>query len=112
MVDNAEDDLEKVFENEEMEEQLEKIIDRKVEERLKERTENNKIEDNQERISRRSFLRKLGTGAIGLGALSLLPSSAMNIKSSDGLEVWDSNTKSMTAPTGQSSTTSMQYPTL
>ena len=75
-------------------EELEELIDRRVEKRVQEeldKRENNETNSEQDTenqdnsISRRNFLKKLGAGAIGLGALSLSPASALNIRS-DNLE--------------------------
>jgi len=44
---------------------------------------------NEKKISRRDFLKKLGAGALGLGALSLSPTSALDIKDKYGLQVYD-----------------------
>ena len=41
------------------------------------------------KVSRRNFLKKLGLGTITLGALTLNPVSALNIKDSNGLQVFD-----------------------
>lgn len=53
----------------------------------------NSEEQEDEQVSRRDFLKKLGAGAAGIGALSLPGVSAFDIKSSDGLEVFESGTK-------------------
>lgn len=91
-----EDKIKDIFEDEEKAEKLSKIIkdevDRRVEERIDDRNDDSNKET--EDISRRSFLKKLGAGAAGLGMASLIPgASAYDIRSSDGLEVFDSNGK-------------------
>jgi len=77
---------------------IEEIVEEKVEqkigqknkeiEKLRQKIQNlQKKEKNQtltsntdKKVSRRNFLKKLGLGAAGLGALSLSPTSALNIK--------------------------------
>jgi len=46
-------------------------------------THKEKESENNQQISRREFLKKAGIGTIGLGALALTPSSALNIKDKD-----------------------------
>ena len=73
-----------------MEKDVEEIVEKKVEERmekqkqeireevkqdLRQNLKNHKYEES-EKISRRGFLKKLGAGAIGLGALSLAPAAS------------------------------------
>jgi len=56
-------------------EKLEKLIEKKVEKSvIEEKTQ--KTNDSTRDLSRRSFLKKLGAGAIGLGALGVSPSAA------------------------------------
>lgn len=68
-------------------EELEEIVDRKVKERVekelgKKSSSQNQEQEGEPELSRRSFLKKLGAGTIGLGTLSLIPSaSALNIRS-------------------------------
>lgn len=81
-----------------LDEKLEKLVEEKVEKRVEERVqeelEKRGVEDqnaesqeesNEEDngVSRRNFLKKIGAGAIGLGALSLSPASALNMRSND-----------------------------
>lgn len=90
------------------EKELEKIIDEKVEERTKdlknqveelrdelkdkEKSKENSSSRENGNLSRRDFLKKAGTGAIGLSALALLPStSAFNIKTSNPLQYFNSS---------------------
>lgn len=61
--------------------ELEELVERKVEEKLKKNENSVKSEESDE-ISRRNFLKKLGAGAIGLGALTL-PTSALSVRDSD-----------------------------
>ncbi|QGA80323.1 twin-arginine translocation signal domain-containing protein [Candidatus Nanohalobium constans] len=90
-----EDEIEDIVEDEEKAEKLSQLIEQKIEEKVEqvssretEQREKNTKEEKEE-VSRRGFLKKLGAGALGLGAASMLPSvSAYDIKSSDGLEVW------------------------
>jgi hypothetical protein len=42
----------------------------------------NPEDDKDENMSRRNFLKKMGVGAAGLGAFSMLPASAVNVRSS------------------------------
>ncbi len=63
-------------------EELEKLVERKVEERLKERLEQETVENSknsEDGISRRGFLKKLGAGAMGLGAVSFSSVSALTL---------------------------------
>ncbi|QGA80336.1 twin-arginine translocation signal domain-containing protein [Candidatus Nanohalobium constans] len=71
---------------------IEEIIEQKVEQRVQEELEKRGIEkaesdeqeeSNKKEVTRRSFLKKLGAGAIGISALSLSPASALNIRSND-----------------------------
>ncbi|MFB6208710.1 MAG: twin-arginine translocation signal domain-containing protein, partial [Candidatus Nanohaloarchaea archaeon] len=74
---------------EKLNEAMKERLDGRVEELLGERET-----DSGEEVSRRSFIKKLGLGAMGVGLASLIPSgSAYNIRSSDGLEVWGNGTK-------------------
>lgn len=95
-----EDEIADLVEDEEKAEKLSKIIENKVEEKVEKTLEDKQSEESQEEesgISRRQFMKKLGAGALGLGALSLSPASAFDIKSSDGLEVWGDGTKYLEA---------------
>ncbi|MBC5792496.1 MAG: twin-arginine translocation signal domain-containing protein [Nanohaloarchaea archaeon] len=73
-------------------EELEELIEKKVEERVEERVRE-EIEDEPQKndvdegISRRGFLKKLGAGALGFGAISLPSVSALDIRS-DGLSYY------------------------
>lgn len=92
-----EDKIKEIFEDDVKAEKLSEIIkeevDRRVQERVKNKENKEGVNDEDE-ISRRSFLKKIGAGAAGLGAASLIPgASAYDIRSSDGLEVFDSNGK-------------------
>ncbi len=70
-----------------MEDKIERLIEEKVEERVKEERERLKsemrdipLEDKRTgQFSRRSFLKKIGAGAIGIGALSLAPASGLKL---------------------------------
>ncbi len=83
------------LEREELEDLIEKKVQERVEEELQKKkgSEEKKSQKEKEGMSRRSFLKKAGLGALGLGAMSLMPSAAYDIKSSDGLEVFESGTK-------------------
>ncbi len=59
-----------------------------------------KKEKKSSEIGRRSFLRKLGAGAIGIGIFSLPSVSALDIKSSTGLEVFSGNKKYLDVESG------------
>ena len=78
-------------ENSELRRQIEHIREQKLAEKAG--------EDETEEISRRSFLRKLGAGAIGLGALSLAPAASKltitdtGIEGSTGLDFLDSGSQ-------------------
>jgi len=66
--------------SEELEKLIEKKVDNRVEKRLEERLEKSKnnrdkVSDSRN-VSRRSFLKKLGAGAIGIGAIGISPSAA------------------------------------
>lgn len=91
-----------------LEKALDQIVEKKVEEKIREKSgeetkenENAEQEDDSKKgsnISRRSFLKKLGMGAAGLGAASLIPSaSALDIKDSDGLRVYSGGTEYLNA---------------
>jgi len=86
---NKIDDLKEKVGNEELAETIEEIIEQKVEERIQEQKEKQKKESKDEQIDRRSFMKKIGAGAIGLGAASLIPStSALDVRDSTGLSVY------------------------
>jgi len=77
-------------------EKLEEIIEQKVEERVDKRVkeelekhgiDKTKSSESNEDLSRRSFLKKLGASAIGLGALSIPSASALNFRS-DNLQFY------------------------
>lgn len=78
---------------------LEKIIEEKVEQRVQEELKKRERgqtdtsgENKSEQMSRRNFLKRLGLGAAGAGALTLLPSaSAFNIKSSNPIQYFNSS---------------------
>ncbi|MFP4038789.1 MAG: twin-arginine translocation signal domain-containing protein, partial [Candidatus Nanohaloarchaea archaeon] len=89
-----EDQIKDIVEDEEKAEKLSQLIEQKIEEKV-EKVTGQKTREKQEKkqeekeLTRRGFLKKLGAGTLGLGAMSLLPSvSAYDIKSSDGLQVW------------------------
>ncbi len=69
-------------------EELEGLIESKVEERVEERVQKelekgkSTKKESESGMSRRGFLKKLGAGAVGLGALSL-SASALNVRSDD-----------------------------
>ena len=89
------DELRKEVGSEELVQTLEQIIEQKVEERIRQK-ENQKIQEQQkkEEIDRRNFMKKIGAGALGLGAASLIPSaSALDIKDSQGLTVHQDSTE-------------------
>lgn len=68
---------------------IEDLIEKKVEEKLSEKKEKSKEDRKQENkgISRRNFLKKLGTGIAGIGALSLTPAlSRMKITGNSIIE--------------------------
>lgn len=73
-------------------------------------TEGQSVEASENEISRRSFLKKLGAGAIGLGALSLPVASKVTITDSsvkkDGSDFWFSGLSSNYDLSGQNITDS------
>lgn len=80
----------------EIKEVIEKEVQGRVNERLQEIREEKESEiheideksfNTSEKISRRSFLRKLGAGTISLGAVSLIPASTLNVRS-DGFSFY------------------------
>jgi len=84
--------------------QLEKKVEKLEKEKTKIKQENKKLKkeigirdseagEKQEEVSRRDFLKKLGTGALGIGVLSLNPASALNVKTDD-FEVFAGSDKS------------------
>jgi len=72
-------------------EKIEQLIEEKVEERVQEELAKREVntdkqinaEEKEEKVSRRDFLKKLGVGAVGLGALSLPSASALNLRSNN-----------------------------
>jgi len=86
--------------SENLPEDLEELIEEKVEERFQNKKEQFKREVKQELsedekperiqkdrdVSRRSFLKKLGAGALGLGALGLSPVSSLKLTRNDVLK--------------------------
>ena len=85
-------------------EELKELIDERVEKRLKEETSDKRSSPDKGSVSRRDFLKKLGAGALGLGALSLPSVSAFDVKG-DSFEVFtgtSSNnlTKYLSVPQG------------
>lgn len=99
---SLENKIKEAIEKDNLEETLEKIVDQKVEEKLNEKqkdTDNTRKESKEDSaISRRSFLKKLGAGAAGLGAASLIPSaSALDVKDSNGLRVYSGGTEYLDA---------------
>lgn len=95
---SLEDKIKEAIENDSLEETLEKIVDQKVEEKLEEQNtkkeEKQDSEKDEKTLSRRSFLKKIGFGAAGLGAASLIPTaSALKIKDSDGFQASSGNTE-------------------
>ncbi|MFT4892742.1 MAG: hypothetical protein ACI8Z7_000530 [Candidatus Nanohaloarchaea archaeon] len=72
------------------EEELEKLVEKKVEERFEEEREYDQSGRKKSSMNRRQFLKKLGAGTLGLGALSLAPTSALNIRS-NGLTFYGGN---------------------
>lgn len=82
--------------------ELEELIEKKVEERLQERLDEQPAKGSESKISRRNFLKKAGFGALGFGALSLLPSaSALDVRSSSGLEVFDDGNEYLQVQNGE-----------
>jgi len=81
----AEEDKSKI---EKLEERIEEL------EKQKRDNINNSTETEKEKkISRRNFLKKAGLGTAGLAAISLLPASALDIKDSKGLQVYQKGTE-------------------
>ena len=81
-----------------MQEEKSKIekLEERIEELEKQKRENinNPTEtENEKKISRRKFLKKAGLGTAGLTAVSLLPVSALDIKSDKGLQVYQEETE-------------------
>lgn len=75
--------------------ELERIVEKKVKKRVDERLGEAKGSDRERGdaasgVSRRSFLKKLGAGAIGLGALGLSSAAGFNVRSND-LQVFADN---------------------
>ena len=85
---------------------IEEIVQRKIQEKLKKkdreikelkqeiknlkgRETSSKEKNTSTTMNRREFLKKAGLGAAGLGALALTPGSALDIKDSKGLQVFD-----------------------
>jgi len=86
--------------NSERDERLDKIEEKvlrlekenkKLKKHIKKEREKPENKDSK-KISRREFLKKAGIGAIGLGALSLSPASALNIKDAD-LDIYTGTSK-------------------
>lgn len=99
-MDELEDRVREAMDEGKLEQTLEKIVDNKVEEKLQQREqEDEEQEENQKPdISRRSFIKKLGLGAAGLGAATLIPSaSALDIRDSQGLSVYSGGTEYLDA---------------
>lgn len=84
------------MDEEQLESKIEEIIDRKLEQKLqdggtdsqtaeevKQETQQELKEDQEEGLSRRKFLKTLGAGAAGIGAMSLIPSVASKVTITD-----------------------------
>lgn len=69
------------------EDELKELIDERVEKRLKEEKQKQRKTSDKEKVSRRDFLKKLGAGALGLGALSLPSVSAFDVRA-DSFDVF------------------------
>ncbi|MFQ3275516.1 MAG: hypothetical protein ACI9LV_000780 [Candidatus Nanohaloarchaea archaeon] len=67
------------------ESELKELVEEKAREIVEER--NRKESSSEQDISRRGFLKKIGAGTLGLGALSLLPASALNVRT-DGFSFY------------------------
>ena len=63
-----------------------KELEQKIEQNNQQTDQRQKSQQKSKHISRRQFLKKAGLGTIGIGALSLSPASALDIKS-DNLSV-------------------------
>lgn len=75
---------------EKVEEQVEEEVEKKVKEKIANQAKPNK--NTTDKLSRRDFLKKIGTGAAGLGALAMIPgSSAFNIRTSNPLNYYGNN---------------------
>lgn len=100
-------EIQDIVEDEEKAEELKKVIEKKVEEQVKESISDIKNSFGEDRghedsekdsekpedsVSRRSFLKKIGAGALGLGAASLVPTSAYQVKSNHGFDVYSDGT--------------------
>jgi hypothetical protein len=100
-----EDEISEIIEDEEKSEKLNRLIEQKVEEKIekkfKQRQKDEETVEEDEEVSRRGFLKKIGAGALGLGALSISPISAYDIKSSHGLEVWSEGNQHMEVYNGE-----------
>lgn len=98
------DEISEIIEDEEKSEKLNKLIEQKVEEKIESKLKQKKKEEEKgqkEEVSRRGFMKKIGAGALGLGALSISPVSAYDIKSSHGLEVWSEGNQHMEVYNGE-----------
>ncbi|QGA80262.1 twin-arginine translocation signal domain-containing protein [Candidatus Nanohalobium constans] len=96
------DEIQEIVDDQEKADKLQQIIEKKVQKEVQKTVKNlkqseeskEKTENSSEEVSRRSFLKKLGAGAIGLGAASLLPSaSAYKVKSGHGFDVTSDGTE-------------------
>jgi len=90
------DDSDGVLSEENISDELEELIEKKVEERIEEKqsskndSERNELsdrEDKSEGMTRRSFLKKTGLGALAIGALGITPASSMILRDPDGVDV-------------------------
>ena len=87
------DEIEEEVGSEELAEKIEELVEKKVQERLDQQKEEQKKESEQD-VGRRKFLKKMGVGALGLGAAALIPSAgALDVRDSQGLNVYDSGSK-------------------
>ena len=91
---NEEKDIEQI-KQEKILERLEKLEEEKKNSKteIKKLKTNKNIEregqDKEKGMNRREFLKKAGLGTIGLGAMSLLPGSALEVRDSDGFQIYD-----------------------
>lgn len=87
--------------NKELENQISQI--KKENQKLKQKIHRKQKEhknQKKQKVSRREFLKKLGAGALGLGALSLPGASALNVKTADSFDVFTTSTKGGTLGKG------------
>lgn len=95
------DDSDGELSEEQFPEKIEELIEKKVDERIKEKnysknnsertdsTNKSENKDDSKEMTRRSFLKKTGLGALAIGALGITPASSMILRDPDGVDVQD-----------------------